>query len=141
MKFTPLACLAVMLLAFSAPAQIVTLTNLPASVNTNSTAVTNCPIPITKGWGLALQGSFNYNVAGATNVAFRLTASADGTNYSTSPWATITAAGLGGGTVVWVTNWTAAQLAGLQALNLVAITNAHTAATLTNLVLLYSVGP
>ncbi|HMP82613.1 MAG TPA: hypothetical protein PKA41_07940 [Verrucomicrobiota bacterium] len=115
--------------------QIISATNLPATMP--AAWITNCAsyLPVTQGQGAAVYWRFN-TTAGNSNAVLYLYPSADGTNYATSvPW-TLTRPVTAATDVHAVTNFTADQLAGIRSFK-ISLSWAGDTGTFTNKSLLW----
>lgn len=124
--------------AQTTPTAIITCSNIPPTVAGNTTTVSNNTLVVQQGAGLALQGTFAQMQAGTGTSTFSVYSSADGTNFTTTAFASVAVAANGTTAVVWGTNWSAAQLAGLRALKLSSFANTNASIILTNLSAFYS---
>ena len=113
-------------LAQVVPTTITSLTNVPATLATNTTSTTTNILALGKNSALALQvpvisasgNTATFGVSGSFSV--------DGTNFGTAPfW--LTGAANGTTLVVLTTNWNQFQLAGYTAVNFTTWTNGATA--------------
>jgi hypothetical protein len=120
-------------LALPAPGQVVpstitSATNLPAILPTltiTNIVVGNGSYVATRN-GSGLGVSWKCNAAsGSSNAVVAFCATADGTNYSTTPWDTLTNVVNGTTDVIGVKSWSAAQLQGIRGLGVLSITNGN----------------
>jgi len=111
---------------------LITFTNLPATVAATSASATTNTLTLWQNSGLALSGRFNVATngnGGAASVGYLVWFSVDGTNYPAAPLAVLGAAATN--TIVQIqTNLPASYLAGFSSMQ-IQITNAN-AGTMTN---------
>lgn len=140
--FQSLKC-AALLLAFAiglapiAHAQVssatfIAVTNQPAIVTTTASSNIVSWVKLNTQSGLGLQWQFNQASASTSNATLVVYASIDGTNISTVPFASLTAASTGATDVIVNTNWSRAQLEGIDSLIIGKIQNTTALTTLTN---------
>lgn len=114
------------------PATFVTVTNQPAIVLTTASSNIVSWVKLRNDKGLGLSWIFNQSAASTSNATLNVYSSVDGTNISTGTFAALTAASTGTTNVVANTNWSAAQLSGLDSLVIGNIANTTALTTLTN---------
>jgi hypothetical protein len=127
-----LACTAPPVQAQVDDAYLRTATNMPAIVTTTATSNFVSWARVYKDSGLALSWKFNQTSASTSNATLHVYSSLDGTNYSTVPFASLTAASTGATDVIANTNWSPMQLRGFHSLVIGSIANSTALTTLTN---------
>lgn len=110
----------------------VLVTNQPATVAPTVTTNINSWVRTVSGKGLSISWRFNQASAGTSNCTLNVYSSVDGTNISTSPFATLTAAATGTTDVIANTNWSGGQCSQFNALVIGSIANTTSITTLTN---------
>ena len=146
-KSSLLSLVSLVLLGFSLPlnAQVTattlgSVTNLPAVINPASASNQTSVVSLQQGRGLAIYSKWAAS-AGNSNATVFVTASVDGTNYSSQPWRILLFPINGTNQYSYVTNFTRTDLEGLVALNFSTITNGHATGILTNYGITFSRQP
>lgn len=114
------------------PQTFIAVTNQPAIVTTTATSNIVSWVKLRTDKGLSMSWRFNQTSASTSNALAHVYSSVDGTNVSTTPFATLQSASTGATDVVLNTNWSAAQLSGLDSLIIQDIANTTSITTLTN---------
>lgn len=114
------------------PQTFIAVTNQPDIVTTTASSNIVSWVSLRNDKGLGLSWKFNQSAASTSNATLVVYSSVDGTNISTVPFASLTAASTGTTDVIVNTNWSPAQLSGLDSLVIGKIQNTTALTTLTN---------
>jgi len=120
---------------------LIAVTNQPAVVTTTASSNILSWVKCNSQSGVAIHWQFNQASASTSNATLVVYSSVDGTNVSTVPFASLTAASTGATDVMVDTNWSAAQLSAFDSLIIGKIQNTTALTTLTNKAILVRRSP